>query len=242
MKDEELTKLKDFLEKASSFELPSYDYLPTVPLYMEQVVSYVNSILAPLSSDDKQLLTSFMVNNYVKAKIIAEPEKKKYNVDHLGYLLAITLLKNVLNMSDISLIIGMDKDVTTDKAVLYRFFRTMSSDIFKDVGGRAKTRIDRFTDTYEKQKEEDPEKAEKYLDDSIGLIALRMSIQATVYQIISQALFEYLKNAELDANKDKGKKAKGEARREMKEAKKAEKAERRASRQNKKEEDLLKDK
>ena len=118
MKDEELTKLKEFLEKASSFELPSYDYLPTVPLYMEQVISYVNSILAPLSNDDKQLLTSFMVNNYVKAKIIAEPTKKKYNVDHLGYLLAISLLKNVLNMSDISLIIGMDKEVTTDKVVL----------------------------------------------------------------------------------------------------------------------------
>lgn len=240
MKDEELAKLKEFLEKASSFELPSYDHLPSVPLYMEQVISYVNSILAPLSNDDKQLLTSFMVNNYVKAKIIAEPTKKKYNVDHLGYLLAISLLKNVLNMSDISLIIGMDKEVTTDKVVLYRFFRTMSSDIFKDVGGRTKTRIDRFVDTYEKQKEEDPNKAEKHLDDSIGLIALRMSIQATAYQIISQALFGYLKNAEINSEKvENSKKAKGEIRRERKEAKKAE---RRASRENKKEETVKENK
>ncbi len=219
MNEEEFNKLKDFLDKTTSFELPSYDHLPTVPLYMEQVVSYINSILEPLSVNDKQLLTSFMVNNYVKAKIIKEPDKKKYNVDHLGYLLAISLLKNVINMGDISLIIGMDKDVTDDKAVLYRFFRTMSSDIFKDVGGKAKSRVDRFYSTYESNKNNDAEKAAKHLDDSIGLIALRMSIQATAYQLISQALFRYLENATKEESKSK-KAEKTETRREKKHAKK----------------------
>ncbi len=216
MNEEELEKLKDFLDKAVSFELPSYDHLPAVPLYMEQVVSYVNSILEPLSVDDKQLLTSYMVNNYVKAKIIEEPDKKKYNVDHLGYLLAISLLKNVISMGDIGLIISMDKDATSDKAVLYRFFRTMSSDVFRDVVGKAKTRVDRFSETYESQKDEDPEKAKKYLDDSIGLIALRMSVQATVYQLVAQALYRYLENAKKEETPTRK-----EVRREKKEAKKA---------------------
>lgn len=216
MNEEELEKLKDFLEKATSFELPSYDHLPAVPLYMEQVVSYVNSILEPLSVGDKEMLTSYMVNNYVKAKIIQEPDKKKYNVDHLGYLLAISLLKNVINMNDIGLIIGMDKDATSDKAVLYRFFRTMSSDIFKDVVGKTKTRVDRFYDKYESEKENDPEQAKKYLDDSIGLIALRMSVQATVYQLVAQALYRYLENAKKEETPSKK-----EVRREKKQAKKA---------------------
>lgn len=195
MKDEELKILKDYLDKAASFELPSYDRLPAVALYMEQVITYVNSILAPLSTSDKQMLTSFMVNNYVKAKILKEPDRKKYNVDHLGYLLAISLLKNVLSIGDISLLIGMDDDVSTDKTTLYRFFRTMSSDIFRDVAGRTKNRVDRFSETYEKTKIEDEEKANKQLDDSIGLIALRMSIQAAVYQLVSQALFRYLEES-----------------------------------------------
>ncbi len=216
MNEEELEKLKDFLEKATSFELPSYDHLPAVPLYMEQVVSYVNSILEPLSVGDKEMLTSYMVNNYVKAKIIQEPDKKKYNVDHLGYLLAISLLKNVINMNDIGLIIGMDKDATSDKAVLYRFFRTMSSDIFKDVAGKAKTRVDRFYNNYESEKENNPEQAKKYLDDSIGLIALRMSVQATVYQLVAQALYRYLENAKKEETPSKK-----EVRREKKEAKRA---------------------
>ena len=67
-----------------------------------------------------------------------------------------------------------------------------------------------------------------------------MSIQATAYQIISQALFGYLKNAEINSEKvENSKKAKGEIRRERKEAKKAE---RRASRENKKEETVKENK
>ena len=94
--DEELKKLQDWLESASLYELPSYKELPTVPLYMEQVVGYINKTLAPLSPHDSEILTSYMVNNYVKAKIIKEPERKKYNEVHLGYLLAICSLKNCL--------------------------------------------------------------------------------------------------------------------------------------------------
>ncbi len=233
MNAEELAKLKDYLEKASNFELPTYDHLPTVPLYMEQVVSYVNSILEPLALSDKQKLTSFMVNNYVKAKIIAEPERKKYNVDHLGYLLAISLLKNVVNMNDLSLIISMDNEVTNDKVVLYRFFKTMSRDIFTDVAGRAKTRVDRFEETYEKEKEADSEKAGQYFDDSIGLIAFRMSIQASVYQSIAQALFRYLEECKKSDEKEKEEKKKQETvtkhqqKKAEKQARKADKKEKR---------------
>lgn len=220
MKDEELKVLQDYLDKAASFELPSYDRLPTVALYMEQVVSYVNSVLDSLSTSDKQMLTSFMVNNYVKAKIIKEPDRKKYNVDHLGYLLAISLLKNVLSMGDISLLIGMDDDVSVDKSTLYRFFRTMSSDIFKDVAGRTKTRIDGYYETYNKTKEENEEKANQIFDDSVGLIALRMSIQAAVYQLTSQALLRYLQQSRGSVSSKKKEKDRAEIKKEKKEAKK----------------------
>jgi hypothetical protein len=40
--DKELEELQNWLKAASSFELPSYKELPTVPLYMEQVIDYIN--------------------------------------------------------------------------------------------------------------------------------------------------------------------------------------------------------
>ena len=133
--DEELKKLQDWLESASLYELPSYKELPTVPLYMEQVVGYINKTLAPLSPHDSEILTSYMVNNYVKAKIIKEPERKKYNEVHLGYLLAICSLKNSLTMSELSNLIALDNDVSADKSVLYTFFRLMSTSIARAPSG-----------------------------------------------------------------------------------------------------------
>ena len=93
MKEEELKQLQKFLDTATHFELPAFDRLPSVPLYMEQVITYVNSTLEPLSLGDKQLLTSFMVNNYVKAGLIDKPTGKKYSREALAQLLMISLMK-----------------------------------------------------------------------------------------------------------------------------------------------------
>jgi len=192
MKEKELDELRQYLASTKNVTLPSYAELPSIPLYMEQVVAYVNQTLEPLSTKDRQLLTSFMVNNYVKAKIITEPDKKKYNVNHLGYLLAITSLKSVLSMSDIALLIGMDDDVSSDKSVLYKFYKNMTEDVFHDVGNRTALRVERFYETYEKNKKKDPEQADQYFRDSLGLIAMRMAIQSAVYQQMSHALLQYL--------------------------------------------------
>ncbi|MDD5884925.1 MAG: DUF1836 domain-containing protein [Erysipelotrichaceae bacterium] len=192
MKEKELHELRQYLASLKGVTLPSYAELPSIPLYMEQVVAYVNKTLEPLSMEDRQLLTSFMVNNYVKAKIIAEPDKKKYNVNHLGYLLAISSLKSVLSMSDIALLIGMDDDVSSDKSVLYKFFKNMTEDVYHDLGSRTYRRIESFYETYQKNQEKDAEKADRYFRDSFGLIAMRMAIQSAVYQQMAHVLLQYL--------------------------------------------------
>jgi len=196
--DEELKNLQDWLENASLYELPSYKELPTVPLYMEQVTAYINKTLAPLSPHDSEVLTSYMVNNYVKAKIIKEPERKKYNEVHLGYLLAICSLKNSLTMSELSHLIALDEDVSADKSVLYTFFRLMSTSIAKNTIGLAKQRVNRFAKEYEKNKEVDPEQAEQHLIDSLGLIALRMSIQSSVNRIIAEVFLNAIEKVQAD--------------------------------------------
>lgn len=188
MMEEELKNLQEWLDRASSYELPSFKELPNVPLYMEQVTAYINKTLAPMSPKDSEILTSYMVNNYVKAKIIKEPTKKKYNEEHLGYLLAISSLKNSLTMAELSHLIALDADITEDKSVLYRFFAMMTKDVGQNTISLAQQRVNRFAEEYEKNKEKDPEAAERHLIDSLGLIALRMAIRASFERIVAEAL------------------------------------------------------
>jgi hypothetical protein len=188
--DKELKYIQDWLEAASHFELPSYKELPTVPLYMEQVIEYINSSLKPLNPSEKDILTSFMVNNYVKADILKGPEKKKYSNEHLGYLLAITSLKRVLSMSEISMLIEMDKDIATDKSTLYGFFKVMSRDILQESAQKVSRKTDDFVATYNKEVKEGNPNAEKNLRDRLGLIALRLAIQGGVDAIMAQMILD----------------------------------------------------
>jgi hypothetical protein len=190
MKDEELNSLLAWLKSASTYELPDYQALPHVPLYMEQVTDYINEVLKPLNSTEKDALTSFMVNNYVKASIMEAPKNKRYNVDQLGYLIAITSLKRSLTISEIALLIEMDSDVSKDKSVLYGFFRVMSKDILQEVTTRALGKSEEYAARYHKEKAEGNPKADANLRDSLGLISLRMAIQSAVYGIVSQSILD----------------------------------------------------
>lgn len=186
--EKEAQELKKWLEGVASFSLPDYKSLPSVPLYMEQVIMYINDILAPLSTGDKNKLTSFMVNNYVKAGMIRAPEKKKYTNDHLGYLLAVSCLKDVLSMTDLSLLIEMDSSVSSDKSVLYRFFASLTNDVIQDKAKTVLSKIESYEKRYENEVASDSEKAESNLRDALGLTAFRLAVQAEVYQVISKAI------------------------------------------------------
>ena len=72
--------LKFWLEELDKFELASYEKLPDIDLYMDQMITYLERQLNTfsLSSLDKQI-TSSMINNYVKGDCIPSPNAKKYN-------------------------------------------------------------------------------------------------------------------------------------------------------------------
>lgn len=78
--------------------MPSFEELPELPLYREQVIAYVESILSPLNQGiDGYWLTSSMINNYVKTGLLAPPVKKMYTREHIGRLLVICVFKQVLS-------------------------------------------------------------------------------------------------------------------------------------------------
>lgn len=89
-------------KEMAEFHLPRWDELPDLELYMDQVLTLVDNYLALLFRDEKhQLLTKSMVNNYVKLQMIPAPVKKRYNKTHIAFLIAITLLKQVLTIPEI---------------------------------------------------------------------------------------------------------------------------------------------
>lgn len=189
--EESLKKLVEWLDKASDYSFPTFKELPDIPLNMDQVIYYINKIYGPINTEDGPL-TAFMVHNYVKAEIIDEPVKKKYNEVHLGYLIAICMMKKTLSMNEISLLIDMDKDISTDASTLYRFFATMSSNMISTEAQKLEDRVKKYREYREKLKDTDPENSEKYFRDLIGLVALRLALQSSVNQTLAKGLIQYL--------------------------------------------------
>lgn len=89
----------------SDYRCPRWNELPDLGLYMDQVLIVVENALRPLFPYDSVVLTSTMVNNYVKQQVLAPSEKKKYRREHLASLITITVLKRVLSVAEIRLVL-----------------------------------------------------------------------------------------------------------------------------------------
>ena len=126
--------LKDFevfRDEIGAFHLPRFSELPDVGLYMDQVVSIIDKYFKVLDrDDDKPIITSSMVNNYVKMGIIPPPVKKRYGPEHLARLIMICLLKQVLSMSEITLLISWEEREISEK---YDNFCKLQERIFTDL-------------------------------------------------------------------------------------------------------------
>lgn len=86
---------------------PVWEELPSIPLYMDQVIFYLKDSLRFFERDEESsLLTSSMINNYVKNGVLPHPEKKKYGKEHLAALMAVCMLKQVLSIQDIKTLLS----------------------------------------------------------------------------------------------------------------------------------------
>ena len=98
--------------KQINLHIPRWKELPSVDLYLDQVVTLVNETLLPVlsnsnSDEENLILTKNMINNYVKNKVIEPPLKKKYNKNHLAKFFVICVLKEVYKINDIKQLIGV---------------------------------------------------------------------------------------------------------------------------------------
>lgn len=186
----EIQEILSYLEKLEEFSLPSYKELPSIPLYMEQVVGYICEILGPLSKNGEQAITPFMINNYVKAKIISNPVQKKYNKSQIGYLIAISLLKNVSSMKDLSALIKVDSNLEEEKEkALYDFCKELETDTIKVLSQRVKEELIEI-----KNVKEDKEELGK-----LCALALKLYVESAVNKILADIIADKINQSTLKA-------------------------------------------
>ncbi|MDR0840410.1 MAG: DUF1836 domain-containing protein [Christensenellaceae bacterium] len=88
-----------------SFQCPRWQELPQLELYMDQVCFVITGAIQPLIPSEETALTATMINNYVKIKLIAPPNKKKYGPEHVSRLIMVSLLKRILSLSEIAAVL-----------------------------------------------------------------------------------------------------------------------------------------
>lgn len=99
---EELAQLK---ERLAGERPRRWEELPDIPLYMDQVVSY----LARQQLEPGEELTSAMINNYVKDGLVPRARGKKYEREHLGELTVISALKQVLSVREMQVLLELSR-------------------------------------------------------------------------------------------------------------------------------------
>lgn len=96
-----------YIKEILEFHLPRFDELPSIDLYMDQVLTIIENSLNIFSSEnDENIITKSMINNYVKQNVIEKPCKKRYTKLHVSYLIIISVLKKVLSISEVSKLIN----------------------------------------------------------------------------------------------------------------------------------------
>ncbi len=106
------------LLKIENFRLPRYGEIPDVGLFLEQTTKYISNILSPLEGIT---ITSSMISNYVKRKLIGNPVKKQYDREQIAYLIFIAVAKSVLSLENIQLFISLQTKTYTGE-VAYEYF------------------------------------------------------------------------------------------------------------------------
>ncbi len=130
-------RLAAWEESRRDFDLPDWESLPQLGLYMDQVILLLRQYLGPLSrGEEDKPITASIINNYVRLKVMPPPVKKKYSQVHLASLIIICVLKQSLSISDIQRMFPSDHSEEAIR-LLYgdfvRQYRKMSGAFVKQV-------------------------------------------------------------------------------------------------------------
>ena len=123
-------RLSEWLNKLAQFDLPDWESLPQLDLYMDQVILLLTRYLSPLDRyGEEKAITASIINNYVPMKVMPPPVKKRYSRVHLAYLVIICTLKQSLSISCIQRMLPEDCSEGSVRTLYEAFVRQYRSSI-----------------------------------------------------------------------------------------------------------------
>ncbi len=137
--------IKNTTDKLLNERPKEWDDLPDLDLYMDQVISYMQR--QHIGFTEGETLTPSMVNNYVKVGIMPRVKGKRYSKEHIAYLTIISLLKQIVPVSDISAITGDDLVIEDAKPQYELFSKMLEKELTKvgegmsDIGDEKKSAL-----------------------------------------------------------------------------------------------------
>ena len=136
-------------EEAQNFHLPRWEEIPNIDLYIDQVVSLLESYLSNyIKSDnenDNTVVTKTMINNYVKHGVINPPINKKYNKEHIAYLFVIFILKQIYSIGEIKKLITLALETSSIENAYNRFCSELEKAIRMTFSGKSYINNDRLS-------------------------------------------------------------------------------------------------
>jgi hypothetical protein len=153
-----------------NFHIPRWNELPTLDLYMDQVIALIDTTLGAFFSEiGAASLTKNMVNNYVKAKIVDAPVNKKYPKLSVAMIIVVYILKNCYATDEIGKLIKLGISLEATEITYNRFCEAIENAVSDVFSGRVSI-----------CNEEIPGRDNKYLMENFALsFACKVFVQRT---------------------------------------------------------------
>ena len=153
-----------------NFHIPRWNELPTLDLYMDQVIALIDTTLGAFFSEiGAASLTKNMVNNYVKAKIVDAPVNKKYPKLSVAMIIVVYILKNCYATDEIGKLIKLGISLEATEITYNRFCEAIENAVSDVFSGRVSS-----------CNEEIPGRDNKYLMENFALsFACKVYVQRT---------------------------------------------------------------
>ncbi len=178
--------IQSWAQSVESYSPLSWDRLPEIELYMDQVITYMEKQLSFYRRNEQsKMLTSSMINNYVKDALLARPDRKKYSREHLASLMMICLLKPILSIPDIQLLnSNLRQNGSTEE--IYTRFVSAQDEALKNVASRLLKN-----------------KAKRSADEDLHTLAMQLTLEANACRIAAEKILEILEQPEPQKEKEK---------------------------------------
>ena len=153
-----------------NFHIPRWNELPTLDLYMDQVIALIDTTLGAFFYENGSAsLTKNMVNNYVKAKIVDAPVNKKYPKLSVAMIIVVYILKNCYATDEIGKLIKLGISLEATEITYNRFCEAIENAVSDVFSGRVSI-----------CNEEIPGRDNKYLMENFALsFACKVYVQRT---------------------------------------------------------------